>query len=124
MDEVHRPFESGASDWHPPSQGYYLSTYGAPVDGKYRHFALTQLECASARQVYPCWDEPSMKASFAFTMITVDGLKCLSCMPETTSPTEAQSRLAQHFEEEGWQTVHFETTPPVSNTPSKRSAHW
>lgn len=68
------------------TSGYYLSTYGVPVDGGYRHFALTQLECASARQAYPCWDEPSMKASFAFTMVTVESLKCLSCMPETTSP--------------------------------------
>lgn len=95
--------------------GYYLSNYGSPVDGKYSYFALTQLEAAAARQVYPCWDEPSMKATFAFSMVTINGLKCLSCMPETTSPRALQSQLALDFVEEGWQVVHFETTPPVSH---------
>lgn len=91
-----------------------MSNYGSPVDGKHRNFALTQLEPASARQVYPCWDEPALKASFAFTMVTVNGLKCLSCMPETTSPRALQTQLAMDLVEAGWQVVHFETTPPVS----------
>ncbi|KAJ9094221.1 hypothetical protein QFC21_006047 [Naganishia friedmannii] len=94
--------------------GYYLSNYGSPVDGKYQQYAVTQLECASARSVYPCWDEPSRKATFAFSMVTKSGLKCLSCMPETTSPRALQSSLAVDFVEEGFQVVHFETTPPMS----------
>lgn len=55
-----------------------------------------------------------MKASFAFSMVTLEGLKCLSCMPETKAPRALQSQLVVDFVEDGWQVVHFQTTPPVS----------
>lgn len=94
--------------------GYYLSNYGTPVDGVQPYFAVTQFECASARMMFPCWDEPSFKATFAVSMVTKEGLKCLSCMPEAEAPSNAQVELASSLSGEKWQTVHFDSTPPVS----------
>jgi len=96
--------------------GYYTSAYGSPVDGQRQKFALTHFEPNSARKAYPSWDEPSFKATFSISMIVQDGLKCLSCMPETISPSESQHTLTRKFvEQDGWKTIHFERTPPVSS---------
>jgi aminopeptidase N len=63
--------------------------------------------------MFPCWDEPSFKATFAISMVTKEGLKCLSCMPEAETPSASHISLASSFEGDGWQTVHFDATPPV-----------
>ena len=41
----------------------YRSKYIDPA-GKTKYLATTQFEAADARRAFPCWDEPSTKATF------------------------------------------------------------
>ncbi|XP_058986694.1 aminopeptidase A [Musca domestica] len=52
--------------------GLYRSTYSTPSDEK-RHIATSQFEPTYARQAFPCFDEPNMKAKFRITLVTPTG---------------------------------------------------
>ncbi len=76
--------------------------YGAESDG--RRYGFTQLEAADARRFFPCFDEPSFKARFVFSVTTSAAHAVVS-----NSPIE---RLEEHGD--GRKTVHFKSTPPLS----------
>lgn len=42
---------------------------------------VTQFEAASARSVFPCFDEPSMKTTVSLTIISPSSYQALSNMP-------------------------------------------
>ncbi|XP_077988200.1 aminopeptidase N-like [Glandiceps talaboti] len=46
-----------------PTVGLYLSTY-TMADGVQRYLAATQLQATDARRMFPCFDEPNLKATF------------------------------------------------------------
>lgn len=56
------------------------------------------------RRVFPCWDEPDMKATFELILITKKGLQPLS----NTMPIE-EKHLPDH-----WTQTRFEKTPQMS----------
>ena len=60
-------------------QGFYRSKY--IVDGEERYMATTQFESTDARQAFPCWDEPSLKAKFNIFLTTPVGYTAVSNMP-------------------------------------------
>ena len=65
--------------------GFFAMNYDSPA-GKRRTLA-TNLEPAFAREVLPCWDEPSMKATFTVTLDGPADRMALSNMPATeTTP--------------------------------------
>ena len=57
--------------------GFYRSTY-RDEEGVEQVIATTQFEPADARKAFPCWDEPSFKASFAISLVVDDGVTALS----------------------------------------------
>lgn len=57
-------------------EGLYTSTF-TDLDGVDHVMASTYLEATHARKVFPCWDEPGIKASFAYTLTTPPGLVVL-----------------------------------------------
>ena len=73
------------------------------VDGVKKELLATQFESHHAREVFPCVDEPSAKATFDLTLTTETDVNVLSNMPV----------MWQRTEEEGLVT-HFETTPRMS----------
>ena len=75
-------------------RGFYRSRYTDEA-GQERHLATTQFEATDARRAFPCWDEPSLKATFQVTLDIPSGLIGLSNMPivSTTEQADGTSRV-------------------------------
>jgi len=75
------PLESGLAQVHirfrgvlnDKLHGFYRSTF-KDSSGTEHIIATTQFESTHARRAFPCWDEPSLKATFAVTLIVPAGL--------------------------------------------------
>jgi puromycin-sensitive aminopeptidase len=84
-------------------RGFYRSQY-LDGDGNERYLASTQFEATDARRAFPCWDEPSFKATFDITLVVPEELAAISntaMVSETTAST-------------GLRTVKFERSPKMS----------
>lgn len=57
--------------------GFYRSTFTDDA-GVEQTLACTQFESTHARRAFPCWDEPSFKASYAVSLVVPDDLVALS----------------------------------------------
>ena len=62
--------------------GFYKSSY-SDADGKKMVMGSTQFEALDARRAFPCVDEPSVKATFAVSLIVDADLTAISNMNET-----------------------------------------
>ncbi|MBI1817358.1 MAG: M1 family metallopeptidase [Deltaproteobacteria bacterium] len=85
-----------------PLQKHLRGLYSATSNG--RRYAFTQLEAADARRFFPCFDEPSFKARFTFSVTTESRNAVISNNPI--------ARVDEHGD--GHKTVHFTTTPKLS----------
>ena len=81
--------------------GFYFSTY--TVRGRKKQIATTQFEAADARRAFPCWDEPSAKATFDVTIVAPASMRAVSNMPESSCKTLGRSKIHT-----------FARTPPMS----------
>ena len=84
-------------------RGFYRSAY-VDSDGVEKRLATTQFEATDARRAFPCWDEPSVKATFDVTLVVPEGLEAISNMPVASTGTAPGGRKA----------VTFEPTPAMS----------
>ncbi|XP_014472210.1 PREDICTED: aminopeptidase N-like [Dinoponera quadriceps] len=82
-------------------RGFYRNSY-FDNEGNKVWLALTHLQPVSARQAFPCWDEPAMKATFKFSIKHYPNYTALSNMPSTRSEVD---------ETDGKVWTRFETTP-------------
>ncbi|XP_060075396.1 endoplasmic reticulum aminopeptidase 1-like [Ylistrum balloti] len=64
--------------------GFYLSSYKTP-EGKVKYLGTTQFESTGAREAFPCFDEPDMKAKFTMSIVRDRNQISLSNMPRLTS---------------------------------------
>ena len=60
--------------------GFYKSYYNEK-DGNKKWLVASQMESTGARLAFPCFDEPSMKATFKLSVIHHNSLNALSNMP-------------------------------------------
>ena len=58
-------------------RGFYRSKY-TDVNGNQKYIATTQFEATDARRAFPCWDEPSLKATFEVCLIIPETLVAVS----------------------------------------------
>jgi puromycin-sensitive aminopeptidase len=84
-------------------RGFYRSRYN-DLDGNEQVMASTQFEATDARRAFPCWDEPSLKATFHLTLNIPSSLVAVSNMP-IASETEIRP---------GVTAVSYEKSPIMS----------
>jgi len=84
-------------------RGFYRARY-VDADGIPRYMAATHLEATDARRAFPCWDEPSIKATYGITLNVPSELVALSNMPINESTEQGN----------GVKTVQFMKTPRMS----------
>lgn len=78
-------------------EGFYRASYR---NGRY--MATTHFEPTDARKAFPCFDEPSFRASFSVTMIVPEDRSCVSNMPVRVETVDGGKR-----------TFEFQKTPSM-----------
>lgn len=75
--------------------GWYRSGY--KVDGKQKYMATTHFEPADARQVFPCIDNPSYKATFDIALKIDNHLTAISNMPQVSVKASGKNKKIVTF---------------------------
>ena len=84
-------------------RGFYRSQCTDP-HGDERFLASTQFEATDARRAFPCWDEPTLKATFQVTLVVPSDLTAVS-------NTQAVDVISMG---DGYKAVKFAETPKMS----------
>ncbi|XP_043263410.1 putative aminopeptidase-2 [Colletes gigas] len=79
-------------------RGFYRSSY-TTSNGDTRWLAATHLEPVGARKLFPCFDEPAMKANFTMQVTLEKGYNAISNMPIEKSTTIGNGGLGIKFQE-------------------------
>ncbi|XP_015271771.1 PREDICTED: aminopeptidase Q [Gekko japonicus] len=99
-------------------RGLFSSAY--EDQGERRWLVASLLEPADARSVYPCFDEPAMKATFNISIVHHPSYVALSNMPvidvsEYNNVNESKlSTLSNWTTSINWTVTTFKTTPQMS----------
>ncbi|TCD67017.1 Aminopeptidase 2 mitochondrial [Steccherinum ochraceum] len=107
--------------------GYYRSAW--EHEGQTKHYSVTQFGPTAARRVFPCWDEPLLKATFTVVLVSRENMVPLSNMPsvneeihspdskdesDTASWLTATLAAAPDTDTVPWKITTFAMTPPMS----------
>lgn len=84
--------------------GFYRSSMHQNPSAPEEHVFSTQFEACEARKAFPCFDEPSLKATFDISIQVPEHLTALSNMPVKDSISS----------NDGTKVVSFERTPVMS----------
>ena len=75
--------------------GEGLHRFVDPVDGAV--YLYTQFETADAKRMFACFDQPDLKAEFAFTVLAPDGWVVLTNSPDVTTEPGAGGAVLHRF---------------------------
>ncbi|RDW92210.1 hypothetical protein BP5796_01604 [Coleophoma crateriformis] len=85
-----------AMDYNGQINEYGAGLFRSPNLSIPGYMLSTEMEPTNARMVFPCIDEPALKATFSISLIVQENLTCLSNMPiesESPMPRSDQKRL-------------------------------
>ncbi|PNF41264.1 hypothetical protein B7P43_G01487 [Cryptotermes secundus] len=88
------------------TQGFFRASYQLHRTKEERWFAATKMAPSNARLVFPCFDEPELKASFEISVARTSRMTALSNMPVRS--------IDEMRNETEWSWVHFQETPLMS----------
>ena len=88
-------------------RGFYRSQYVCHKTGSKKFAATTHFEATDARRAFPCWDEPSLKATFSIKVSAAKNCTVLSNMPLTKETEDDEGPDA-------YRVCHFDKTPLMS----------
>jgi aminopeptidase N len=77
--------------------GIYYDSY-VELDGTTKYIMATQLEEISARNMYPCFDEPDLKATFRVTAAHLPAHTALSNMPIIRTESRPNGYIADVYD--------------------------
>ncbi|KAM7308453.1 aminopeptidase N-like [Ixodes scapularis] len=77
------------------ARGFYKYHYD--LNGKPEHLVVTFFEPTFAREAFPCFDEPDMKATFNVVVVRPSGYRSISTMPLMRSVRREGNTVADHF---------------------------
>lgn len=83
-------------------RGFYRSKYF--IEGKERYLATTQFEATDARRAFPCFDEPSLKATFDVNLLVPPDMVAIS--------NTIENKVLEH--DYGYKIFKFAPTPKMS----------
>lgn len=83
--------------------GLFALDYDSPEGRKRALF--TQFEAPDARRMFPGWDEPQFRASYALTVVAPPGQDAVSNMPKASTDVQA----------DGSRMISFQATPAMSS---------
>ncbi|KAL2094091.1 hypothetical protein ACEWY4_011403 [Coilia grayii] len=89
--------------------GFYSSAYELKETSEERYLAASQMQATDARKVFPCFDEPDMKAVFHLTILHRVGTKALSNWPK-----EDSTGYVVEIDGEKWIYTEFKPTDKMS----------
>nr|AMO02530.1 aminopeptidase N6 [Tityus serrulatus] len=78
--------------------GFYYYSYDDNEDNITDYVALTQFQAIHARKAFPCFDEPSLKATFDITIVRWRNMTALSNMPILRSESRESEWMADIFQ--------------------------
>ncbi|XP_052106945.1 endoplasmic reticulum aminopeptidase 1-like [Mytilus californianus] len=78
--------------------GFYLSSYKTK-SGEIRHIGTTQFQPTGARQAFPCFDEPGLKATFKMSIVRDKKHIALFNMPLNKTEDFKDGRVIDRFQE-------------------------
>lgn len=82
-------------------QGFYETYSGKTLSGAACHF-----EATGARWAFPCWDEPSFRATFSIKICAQKQFTILSNMPEVHREQVDGGLEAVHFDKVGLEMIY------------------
>ncbi|KIJ31991.1 hypothetical protein M422DRAFT_783647 [Sphaerobolus stellatus SS14] len=100
------------------TMGYFYSSY--KDNDVEKHYTVTQFQPIAARQAFPCWDEPLLKAKFSLNMVSrsdtvnVSNMPMLSEGPVDLAGNEHLEKLFHKEDTKEWKITSFQTTPMMS----------
>lgn len=86
--------------------GMYHRSYTKP-DGQIKNLILTKLEAVGARMIFPCFDEPALKATFEVSIAHTNEYNTLCNMPKRMENISDSSLP-------GWYWDHYQTSVSMS----------
>jgi aminopeptidase 2 len=88
------------------SEAFFRAPYTGS-DGKQKWMAATHMQPTAARKVFPCFDEPALKATFTVTLVVDQHLTALGNMDVSSSEAIISNSKPK-------KAVTFSKTPPMS----------
>ncbi|XP_024890926.1 aminopeptidase M1-like [Temnothorax curvispinosus] len=94
------------------TEGFFRSSH-VNKNGDTENIVATHIQATGARRLFPCWDDPQLRTTFAISVKHHRNFTALSNMPIRMNYTD-QDYTDQNYTDHSLKWTHFLTTPPIA----------